>query len=69
MVRFRNLPSPALAVAFLALCVALSGTAYALTLPANSVGRKQIRKAAVLSLDSSASSSSGLVTGLASRFR
>jgi hypothetical protein len=41
-------PSPAMVVALVALFVALSGTSYAaLTLPANSVGSKQIRKNAV----------------------
>jgi hypothetical protein len=43
-----RLPSPALAVALLALFVALGGTGYAaLQLPKNSVGAKQIRKGAV----------------------
>lgn len=41
-------PSPAMIVALLALFVALGGTGYAVTaLPKNSVGQKQIRKAAV----------------------
>jgi hypothetical protein len=43
-----HLPSPALAVALLALFVALGGTGYAaLNLPKNSVGSTQIRKGAV----------------------
>lgn len=44
-------PSPALVIACLALFVALGGTGYALTLPTNSVGTKQLRKAAVTSPD------------------
>jgi hypothetical protein len=41
-------PSPALAVAFLALLVALGGTAYAgISIPKNSVGSKQLKKGAV----------------------
>jgi hypothetical protein len=41
-------PTPAFAVAFVALLVALGGTAYAgLTIPKNSVGTKQLKKAAV----------------------
>lgn len=41
-------PSPSMAVAVLALLVALGGTSYAaVTLPANSVGTKQIKKGAV----------------------
>jgi hypothetical protein len=41
-------PSPALAVSFVALAVALGGTGYAVTqLPKNSVGTKQIKKNAV----------------------
>lgn len=47
-----HLPSPALAVALLALFVALGGTGYAaLKLPNNSVGSKQIRKGAVKNAD------------------
>jgi hypothetical protein len=47
-----RLPSPALAVALLALFVALGGTGYAaLNLPRNSVGSKQIRKSAVRNAD------------------
>ena len=41
-------PSPATVLAFLALLVALGGTSYAaITLPANSVGTKQLKKNAV----------------------
>jgi hypothetical protein len=41
-------PSPATLLAFLALVVALGGTSYAaITLPANSVGTKQLKKNAV----------------------
>jgi hypothetical protein len=41
-------PSPAFAISLLALFVALGGTTYAATsLPANSVGTKQLRNAAV----------------------
>jgi hypothetical protein len=41
-------PSPALVVAVIALIVSLGGTGYAaITLPANSVGKKQLRKWAV----------------------
>ncbi|HET7735646.1 MAG TPA: hypothetical protein VFK52_06705 [Nocardioidaceae bacterium] len=47
MARLRT--SPALAVALLALVIALSGTAYALTLPRNSVGTPQLKKNAVVS--------------------
>lgn len=43
-------PSPAMLIALLALFVTLGGTGYAVTaLPKNSVGEKQIRKAAVTS--------------------
>jgi hypothetical protein len=43
-------PSPATVLAFLALMVALGGTSYAaITLPANSVGTKQLKKNAVTS--------------------
>jgi hypothetical protein len=43
-------PSPATVMAFLALLVALGGTSYAaITLPANSVGTKQLKKNAVTS--------------------
>lgn len=41
-------PSPALVVATIALFVALGGTGYALTLPANSVGSAQIQAGRVL---------------------
>ncbi|MDX6698174.1 MAG: hypothetical protein QOE65_1571 [Solirubrobacteraceae bacterium] len=44
----RHRPSPALAVATIALFVALGGTGYALTLPANSVGSAQIQAGRVL---------------------
>ena len=45
-------PSPALAIAVLALFVALGGTGYAaLNLPRNSVGSKQLRKSAVRNVD------------------
>jgi hypothetical protein len=40
-------PSPALVVAFVALLVALGGTAYAFTVPNNSVGTKQLKNGAV----------------------
>jgi hypothetical protein len=44
----RHTPSPAMVVACLALMVALGGTSYAaIGLPANSVGTKQLKKAAV----------------------
>jgi hypothetical protein len=43
-------PSPAMAVAFVALLVASGGTSYAVVaLPANSVGKKQLKKNAVTS--------------------
>ena len=43
-------PSPAALMAFLALLIALGGTSYAaITLPANSVGTKQLKKNAVTS--------------------
>jgi hypothetical protein len=43
-------PSPAMAVAFVALLVALGGTSYAVVaLPANSVGKKQLKRNAVTS--------------------
>ena len=45
--KFRR-PSPAILVAFAALLLAVGGTSYAaITLPANSVGTKQIKKNAV----------------------
>ena len=43
------LPSPAMAVAVCALFVALGGASYALTLPRNSVGPRQLRARAVTS--------------------
>jgi hypothetical protein len=44
-------PSPALALAFVALLVALGGTSYAVVnLPANSVGKKQLKRNAVTSV-------------------
>ena len=43
------LPSPAMAVALCALFVALGGASYALTLPRDSVGPKQLRARAVTS--------------------
>jgi hypothetical protein len=49
MSRVRRRPSPALAVALLALAVALGGTGYAaVVLPANSVGTKQLQNGAVV---------------------
>jgi hypothetical protein len=43
-------PSPALVLAFVALLVALGGTSYAVVrLPANSVGKKQLKRNAVTS--------------------
>src|SRR4051812_46254358 len=48
MSRARVCPSPAMAVAFLALFVAIGGSSYAVTrLPAKSVGSKQLRPNAV----------------------
>ena len=44
-----SLPSPAMALALCALFVALGGASYALTLPPNSVGAKQLRARAVTS--------------------
>ena len=51
MLRFRpHRPSPALVVAVIALIVALGGTGYAaITLPSNSVGKKQLKKGSVWS--------------------
>jgi hypothetical protein len=50
MRKLNRRPSPAMIVALVALFVALGGTGYAVTaLPKNSVGEKQIRKAAVTS--------------------
>lgn len=50
MRKLNRRPSPAMIVALLALFVGLGGTGYAVTaLPKNSVGAKQIRKAAVTS--------------------
>jgi hypothetical protein len=43
------LPSPAMAVAVCALFVALGGASYALTLPRDSVGPRQLRARAVTS--------------------
>ncbi len=40
-------PSPATAIAFLALCVALSGVAYAQSLDADSVGPRELREPSV----------------------
>ena len=48
MSRLRR-PSPALVIACLALAVALGGTGYAtISLPANSVGTKQLKQGAVV---------------------
>jgi hypothetical protein len=49
MPRVIRLPSPALVVACIALMVALSGLAYAATLPKNSVGTTQLKNDAVVS--------------------
>lgn len=47
----RRRPSPSMAVALLALGIALGGTGYAaITLPSNSVGRKQLKRDAVTSV-------------------
>jgi hypothetical protein len=55
-----HLPSPALAVALLALFVALGGTGYAaLSLPKSSVGTKQLKKGAVKSPDIAANAVTG----------
>lgn len=55
-----RLPSPALAIALLALFVALGGTGYAaLKLPKNSVGSKQLRKGAVKGSDLAANAVTG----------
>ena len=43
----RRRPSPSMMVALLALFVALGGTAFAVALPSNSVGSKQIKRKAV----------------------
>jgi len=61
MARFKlRLPSPALAVALLALFVALGGTGYAaLKLPKNSVGSKQLAKGAVKNSDLAANAVTG----------
>jgi hypothetical protein len=47
----RYRPSPAMVVAVLALFVALGGVGYALTIPRNSVGAKQIKRGAVRSIE------------------
>ncbi len=48
---WKHWPSPATVLASLALAIALGGTSYAaMTLPANSVGTRQIKKNAVTSL-------------------
>ena len=57
------LPSPAMAVALCALFVALGGASYALTLPRDSVGPKQLRARAV----TSTKLGTGAVTGRALR--
>jgi hypothetical protein len=44
-----RMPSPAMGVACIALAIALSGAAYAATLPRNSVGTPQLKKNAVVS--------------------
>ena len=55
-----RLPSPALAVALLALFVALGGTGYAaITLQKNSVGTKQLKKGAVKNSDIAANAVTG----------
>jgi hypothetical protein len=55
-----RLPSPALAVALLALFVALGGTGYAaLKLPKNSVSSKQLKKGAVKNSDIAANAVTG----------
>lgn len=45
---WRHRPSPAMVVAMLALVLSLGGTAWALTLPAKSVGTKQLKANAVI---------------------
>ena len=45
-----RLPSPAMVVACIALIIALGGTAWAATLPRNSVGTAQLKKNAVTSI-------------------
>jgi hypothetical protein len=48
MIRGRFRPSPSMAVAFVALFVAIGGSSYAVTsLPARSVGSKQLKRSAV----------------------
>jgi hypothetical protein len=42
-------PSPAIVVALIALVLAMSGTGYALTLPKNSIGKRQLKTNAVTS--------------------
>jgi hypothetical protein len=55
-----HLPSPAMAIALLALFVAIGGTGYAaLKLPKNSVSSKQIRKGAVKNSDLAANAVTG----------
>ena len=46
----RRLPSPAMVVASIALTIALGGTAWAATLPRNSVGTAQLKRNAVTSI-------------------
>ena len=46
----KRLPSPALVVACIALTIALGGTAWAATLPRNSVGTAQLKRNAVTSI-------------------
>ena len=46
----KRLPSPAMVVACIALAIALGGTAWAATLPRNSVGTAQLKRNAVTSI-------------------
>src|SRR6185295_5700150 len=58
-----HLPSPAMTVAVVALVFAAAGTSYAMTLPKNSVGSRQLKKHAVTTpklADSAAARIAGL---------
>src|SRR5262245_39810901 len=56
-------PSPSLVVACLALAIALGGTAYAASLPKNSVGSPQVKPNSLTGADINESKLAGLMSG------
>jgi hypothetical protein len=58
-----NLPSPSIVLAGLALAVALGGTAYAASLPRNSVGSPQVKPNSLKGVDVNEASLEGVMLG------